>query len=143
MEGVGGQDAEELDFIFESVHLFFVFLAGTGAWSGPEEHLLVVRSLFHVESEKGGIPWIIAPELTPVQELEGLAGTGLAPRLEALLRWLGTGKGVTFTGALRAKDMEGPRLPSASGPGESSRQPSTCRKRSSAMSKCPAMRSAA
>ena len=107
MDGVEGQDEEELDFIFESVHLYIEFLASTGAWTGPEEHLLAVHSLFHAESEESGMPQIIAPELTPAQELEGLAGTELAQRMEALLRWLGTGKDVTSTGALRLKDIEG------------------------------------
>ncbi|MDO5754210.1 plasmid pRiA4b ORF-3 family protein [Arthrobacter sp.] len=107
MEGVEGQDEEELDFIFESVHLYIEFLADTGAWTGPEEHLLAVHALFHAESEESGMPQIIAPELTPAQELEGLAGTELARRMEALLRWLGTGKDVTSTGALRLKDIEG------------------------------------
>ncbi|MDJ0312689.1 plasmid pRiA4b ORF-3 family protein [Arthrobacter sp. H35-D1] len=107
MAGVDGQDEDELDFIFESVHLYIEFLAETGAWTGPEEHLLAVHSLFHGESEEGGIPQIIAPELTPAQELEGLAGTELARRMEALLGWLGAGKDVTSTGALRLKDIEG------------------------------------
>lgn len=107
MAGVGGQDEEELEFIFESVHLYIEFLADTGAWTGQEEHLLAVHSLFHGETEEGDIPQIIAPDLTPAQELEGLAGTELARRMEALLRWLGAGKDATSTGALRLKDIEG------------------------------------
>ena len=107
MDGVEGQDEEELDFIFESVHLYIEFLASTGAWTGPEDHLLAVHSLFHAEMDEGGMPQISAPELTPAQELEGLAETELARRMEALLRWLGSGKDVTSTGALRLKDIEG------------------------------------
>lgn len=107
MAGVEGQDEEELDFIFESIHLYVEFLAETGAWTGSDELLLAIHALFHAEPEEDSIPAIIAPDLTPAQELEGLAGTELALRMEALLRWVGAGKDVTSTGALRLKDIEG------------------------------------
>ncbi len=111
-----GADGEDVtSFSFDAIHVYLEFLGETGAWTGTEEDFDAVDELFHMD-EEGALPAIDVPELTDEEEvpeltddeeLAALAGTGLAQRLEKLLRWLGDGRTVTSTGVLRLKEIEG------------------------------------
>lgn len=100
------EDEDEISFAFESIHLYLEFLSETDAWTGTDEGFDAVDELFHMDEERS-LPEITAPELMVEEELAALAGTGLAQRLEKLLGWLGEGRAVTSTGALRLKEIEG------------------------------------
>ncbi|MCQ9162776.1 plasmid pRiA4b ORF-3 family protein [Arthrobacter sp. STN4] len=108
-ETISGYDEDDEDgitFAFAAIHVYVEFLGETGAWTGTEENFDAVDELFHMDGE-ASLPEIVAPTLMEEEELAGLAGTGLARRLERLLLWLGDGRTVTSTGALRLKEIEG------------------------------------
>ncbi|NVM95477.1 plasmid pRiA4b ORF-3 family protein [Arthrobacter wenxiniae] len=117
MGGVDEDDADLLEFTVESIHGYLEFLSETDAWTGSTEDFDAIQDLFSEDYEdyedddedgwEGGIPDIVVPDLTVAEELAGLSGTVLAQRLDALLRWIGTGKDVTSRGWLRMKDIEG------------------------------------
>ena len=102
-----GGTEDDVDFVWESVHLYVEFLADTRAWTGSPEDLETVHGMFHGIEPEGKIPQLKAPDLTPEQELAGLEETVLAQRVEALLRWVGRSREVTATGALKLKEIEG------------------------------------
>lgn len=92
-------------FAFDAIHVYIEFLGETDAWTGTEENYSAVDDLFHPNEQKA-FPDVVAPNLTAEEQLAGLESTALAQRMEALLRWIGSGKAVTTTGALRLKDIE-------------------------------------
>lgn len=99
-----GQD-DETEFAFDAIHVYIEFLGETDTWTGTEANYSAVDDLFHPDEEQA-FPEVVAPNLTAEEELAGLESTALAQRMEALLRWIGSGKAVTTTGALRLKDIE-------------------------------------
>jgi hypothetical protein len=105
-DGFDDYEEGETSFAFDAVHTYLEFLGETSTWTGTEEGFNAVDDLFHID-EEGLLPDIVAPNLTPEEELAGLEATGLAQRMEALLRWIGASKPVTSTGALRLKEIEG------------------------------------
>lgn len=106
MEDLGADTEDEIDLLWDSLHLYMDFLRGTGTWTGTAEDSDIIHDTFH-EDGRGQLPQIQLLELTPDEELQQLSGTVLAQQLEALLRWIGTSKQATSTGALRLKDIEG------------------------------------
>lgn len=107
IEDLDAKTEDDIDFAWDSIHLYVDFLRVTGAWTGTAEDSELVHSMFHEDQAKAGMPQIIVPDLTPRQVLDGLAGTILAQRMDAMLRWIGKGRDVTSTGALRLKDIAG------------------------------------
>ena len=107
IEDVDAKTEDDIDFAWDSIHLYVDFLRETGAWTGTPEDSELVHSMFHEDLEDAGMPRIITPDLTARQVWDGLAGTVLAQRMEAILRWVGKGRDVTSTGALRLKDIAG------------------------------------
>lgn len=105
--GYDPKDADEIELVWESLHTYIEFLIETNAWTGTRDDLDAIHGIFHGEDFEDVIPPLEVPSLTPQQELEGLAGTVLSQRVEALLRWLGNGREVTATGTLRLKEIEG------------------------------------
>ena len=106
-EGLDAKTEDDIDFAWNSIHLYVDFLRETGIWTGTAEDSELVHNMFHEDLEEAGMPQIITPDLTPHQMWEGMAGTVLAQRMEAILRWIGKGRDVTSTGALRLKDIAG------------------------------------
>ncbi|MDJ0312708.1 plasmid pRiA4b ORF-3 family protein [Arthrobacter sp. H35-D1] len=94
------------DFAFDAIHVYIEFLGKTDAWTGTDEDFNAVDELFHMGAERV-LPDVVAPNLTPEEVLASLEGTELSRRLDAFLRWLGDGRTVTSTGALRLKEVEG------------------------------------
>jgi hypothetical protein len=96
-----------VDFYF-ALHSFAHFLKETGRWSGSEEayedlHLLLESGL---GASGPDLPDILVPRLSSEEQDAAFATMPLIQRASALLEWLGTGKEVTATGALRLKDIE-------------------------------------
>lgn len=110
LDGVDEEDEELLEFTVESIHGYLAFLSETEAWTGSAEDFDAIEDFFYEDDDeggwKGGIPDIVVPDLTVAEELAGLSGTAMGQRLDALLRWVGTGKDVTSRGWLRMKDIE-------------------------------------
>jgi hypothetical protein len=109
MDAILSEPDDEEDwagFAFDAIHVYLEFLSSTDAWTGTDEDFEAVDDLFHV-GEEGELPQVTVPNLSDQEELAGLEGTVLAQRMEALLTWIGSGKDVTSTGALRLKDIEG------------------------------------
>jgi HAMP domain-containing protein len=98
---------DEIELVWGSLHAYIDFLSETDAWTGTLEDLDAIHRIFHEDDLEEGVPQLEVPALTPQQELDGLAGTVMAQRVEALLRWLGQGREVTATGALKLKEIEG------------------------------------
>ena len=109
MEAALSEHDDEEDwrgFAFDAIHVYIEFLGKTDAWTGTDEDFNAVDELFHM-GEEGVLPDVVAPNLTPEEVLAGLEGTELSRRLYAFLGWLGDGRTVTSTGALRLKEVEG------------------------------------
>ncbi|MDO5753326.1 hypothetical protein [Arthrobacter sp.] len=87
--GANGEDVA--NFSFDAILFYLEFLGASGLWTGTDDDFNAVDDLFHMDEERSLLA-ITAPELTAAEELAALAGTGLAQRLEKLLRWLGEGK---------------------------------------------------
>jgi Plasmid pRiA4b ORF-3-like protein len=100
-------DVENAAFVVDAVHAYVDFLCETGRWSGSAEQLAGVREFFDTLGEDGDGPgYLDVPDIPEGEALEVLAGLPLIQRATALLRWIGTGKPVTGTGALRLRDIE-------------------------------------
>jgi hypothetical protein len=107
MDEIEAADPDEAAMVFAVLHLFIDFLHETGKWTGSEEDYLVVHSMLIDSEEPGaGMPVIEVPRLPEAEEAEFLAALPLIHRARALVEWLGEGKAVTSTGALRLKDIE-------------------------------------
>ena len=103
----GSADVESAVFVVEAIHAYVDFLSETGRWSGSEEQLDQVRYFFDIlagDEEEGG--YLEVPDIPEAQALEVLSGLPLIQRVGALLRWIGPGRPVTGTGALRLRDIE-------------------------------------
>jgi hypothetical protein len=99
--------AENAVFAVEAVHAYVDFLAETGRWSGSEEQLdLVVAFLDVVAGDEEVDGYLEVPDIPDEQALTVLSALPLIQRVTALLRWIGPGKPVTATGALRLRDIE-------------------------------------
>ncbi|MBT2594826.1 hypothetical protein [Arthrobacter sp. ISL-72] len=111
---VTGADADEADdagravYVVAAVHAFVDFLAETGRWAGSAEQLAEVIDLLHALAGGGdGVAgYVDVPDIPDEDALRVFSQLPLIKRATALLEWIGDGKPVTATGALRLRDIE-------------------------------------
>lgn len=98
---------EDAVLVVEAVHAYVDFLSETGRWSGSAEQLAGITDFFESVGSAEDEPGIIdVPDIAEEQALEVFSGLPLIQRATALLQWIGEGKPVTATGALRVRDIE-------------------------------------
>jgi hypothetical protein len=98
---------ESSNFVVDAVHAFVEFLGETGRWSGTPAQLADVMDFFDTTGEDdGGQGYVEIPEIPEEEALEVFSSLPLVQRATALLQWVGEGKPVTGTGALRLRDIE-------------------------------------
>ncbi|EMY33917.1 hypothetical protein D477_012340 [Arthrobacter crystallopoietes BAB-32] len=107
LAAIEATDPDEAVVVFEAFHCFIDFLHATGRWSRSEEDYQAVHAMLSDPGAEEGLPLIEVPELSSAEEAEALDALPLVQRARGLLEWLGAGKPVTATGALRLKDVEG------------------------------------
>ena len=104
---IGMADVENTVFVVTAVHAYVGFLSDTGRWSGSAEQLAGVMDFFDDIAEDDDEPGLIdVPYVSEQEALEALSGLPLIRRATALLQWIGDGRPVTATGALRLRDIE-------------------------------------
>ena len=98
---------EEAIFVRDAMAAFIDFLEETGRWSGSGDQLAVIRDVLDTAAaDGGGWGFIDVPDIPDAQALEVFSGLPLIQRATALLQWIGEGRPVTATGALRLRDIE-------------------------------------
>jgi len=97
---------EEAGFVQDAVGAFVEFLVETGRWNGSADQLAVVRDVVDTAGADGGWGIIDVPDIPDAQALEVFSTLPLIQKATALLRWIGEGRPVTATGALRRQDIE-------------------------------------
>ncbi|HAP91331.1 MAG TPA: hypothetical protein DCR15_17155 [Arthrobacter bacterium] len=99
---------EAFDDIYFALHSYIHFLKGTGRWSGTDDAYEELHSVLGrgIASAVPHLPVIQVPVLSDKHQDAAFKAMPLIQRASALLEWLGTGKEVTGTGALRLKDIE-------------------------------------
>ncbi len=98
---------ESTKFVLDAVHAFVEFLVETGSWSGSADQLAEVLEVFDAAAEDdGGWRYVDVPDIPERQALDAFSNLPLVQRATALLQWVGEGKPVTGTGALRLRDLE-------------------------------------
>lgn len=103
-------DEDVVPVIAATFLVYLSFLAETGRWTGSPEALddcleIVADVLEETEQVWPGLPDIEPPDVAANQELAALAALPLLEQLRALVRWLGQGRRVTGTGAIRTADL--------------------------------------
>jgi hypothetical protein len=102
-----GVDAEQAALIVDSVHSYVEFLSETGRWTGTADQLAEVLEFFDSLADGAeGQEAIQVPDLPQEEALAAFAGLPLIQKATALLQWIGDGRPVTGTGALRLRDIE-------------------------------------
>ncbi|MCB5281892.1 MULTISPECIES: plasmid pRiA4b ORF-3 family protein [unclassified Arthrobacter] len=107
-----GDDVDEAAYTVAAVQAFVEFLAETERWSGSEEQLAEIRDFFDAldgdDRSNGGVGWglVDVPAIPALDALAALSRLPLIQRATALLQWIGDGKPVTATGALRLREIE-------------------------------------
>ncbi|MET1087363.1 MAG: hypothetical protein ABWY04_09630 [Arthrobacter sp.] len=100
-------DAEQVALIVDSVHSYVEFLSETGRWTGTAELLAEVLEFFDSLGDgEDGQETIQVPDIPQEQALAVFSGLPLIQKATALLQWVGEGRPVTGTGALRLRDIE-------------------------------------
>jgi hypothetical protein len=98
---------ESNNFVVDAVHAFVEFLGETGRWSGTPAQLADVMDFFDTTGEDDrGQGYLEVPEISEEEAVEVFSDLPLVQRATALLQWVGEGKPVTGTGALRLSDIE-------------------------------------
>jgi hypothetical protein len=102
------QTEEALDDFYFALHAFARFLKGTGRWTGTEDAYEELNSVLGsgIGAAAPSLPDIVVPQLSDGQQEAAFKTMPLIQRASSLLAWLGAGKEVTATGALRLKDIE-------------------------------------
>ena len=94
-------------FVVHSVGAFVEFLVDTGRWGGSADQLAEVMDFLDTAGgDDGGGGLIDVPDIPDEEALADLSELPLIRRATALLQWIGEGKPVTATGALRLRDIE-------------------------------------
>ena len=98
---------ERTHFVVHSVGAFVEFLVETGRWSGSADQLAAVMDFLDTTGEDdGGRSLLDVPDIPDEEALAAFSELPLIRRATALLQWIGEGKPVTATGALRLRDIE-------------------------------------
>jgi hypothetical protein len=102
------QTEEALDDFYFALHSFARFLNGTGRWAGTEDAYQELHSVLGggIGAAAPSLPDILVPQLSDGHQEAAFKTMPLIQRASSLLAWLGAGKEVTATGALRLKDIE-------------------------------------
>ncbi len=92
----------------DSWHTYIHYLQDSGRWTGSDEEFAETHSVLseNWDEHDAPLPEVEVPELSQSEEAIGFSQLDLIHRTNRLLEWLGTGKQVTQTGALRRKDIE-------------------------------------
>ncbi|MDP5226138.1 MULTISPECIES: hypothetical protein [Arthrobacter] len=104
LEELGSADEENRVFhvIMDDVQVYTAFLDATGTWTGDADHLDIILESFDLDGELEAE--LSAGEEGAADEAEDAAA---ADAVSALLAWIGAGKELTATGALRLADIAG------------------------------------
>ncbi|UVJ40227.1 hypothetical protein [Arthrobacter sp. CJ23] len=99
---------EALDGFYDELHLYVDFLMESGRWTGSREDYDEVHGFLSGEADDDlpDLPDIQVPELSDAEQDHAFSELPLIQRTTRLLDWVGAGKEVTSTGALRLKDIE-------------------------------------
>ncbi|MBO1269692.1 plasmid pRiA4b ORF-3 family protein [Arthrobacter cavernae] len=105
---LAGDDDGILDGLYDALHVYVDYLKESGQWTGSQQDYDHVHALLSDETDDNGpdLPDIKIPELTDEEQLRAFSELPLIKRTTRLLEWIGAGKDVTSTGALRLKDIE-------------------------------------
>ncbi|MDP9997050.1 hypothetical protein [Pseudarthrobacter sulfonivorans] len=105
-------DPEHADDAFDDLYFalesYVRFLKGTGRWTGTEGAYAELQAVLGSGPAVAATdhPDIVVPRLSDEEQESAFDAMPLIRRASALLEWLGAGKEVTATGALRLKDIE-------------------------------------
>lgn len=90
-------------------HMYVHYLHASGRWTGSDDEFAGTHGVLEEadwDENDPSLPELEVPELSQSEEAIGFSQLELIQRTNRLLEWLGTGKQVTQTGALRRKDIE-------------------------------------
>ncbi|ALV40923.1 hypothetical protein AU252_06935 [Pseudarthrobacter sulfonivorans] len=99
---------EALDDIFFALHSYIHFLKATGRWSGSDAAYEELHAALGngIAAAVPQLPVIQVPDLSDDHQEAAFNAMPLIQHATSLLDWIGTGKEITSTGALRLKDIE-------------------------------------
>ncbi|QNE13551.1 hypothetical protein [Pseudarthrobacter sp. NBSH8] len=99
---------EAFDDIYFALHSYIHFLNGTGRWTGTDAAYEELHSVLGngIAAAVPQLPAIQVPDLSDDHQEAAFNAMPLIQRASALLEWVGTGREITSTGALRLKHIE-------------------------------------
>ncbi|WP_426989627.1 hypothetical protein [Pseudarthrobacter sp. Y6] len=99
---------EAFDDVYFALHSYVHFLKATGRWGGTEAAYEELHSALGrgIAAAVPPLPVIQVPDLSDEHQDAAFNAMPLIQRATSLLDWIGTGKEITSTGALRLKDIE-------------------------------------
>lgn len=99
---------EAFDDIYFALHSYIHFLNGTGRWTGTDAAYEELHSALGngIAAAVPQLPAIQVPDLSDDHQEAAFNAMPLIQRASSLLEWIGTGRDITSTGALRLKDIE-------------------------------------
>lgn len=99
---------EAFDDIYFALHSYIHFLKRTGRWSGTDADFEELHSALGngMAAAVPQLPVIQVPDLSDDHQEAAFNAMPLIQHATSLLDWIGTGKEITSTGALRLKDIE-------------------------------------
>ncbi|RAX46410.1 hypothetical protein DQ354_05690 [Arthrobacter sp. AQ5-06] len=99
---------EAFDDVYFALHSYVHFLEATGRWSGTDAAYEELHSALGrgIAAAVPPLPVIQVPDLSDAHQDAAFNAMPLIQRATSLLDWIGTGKEITSTGALRLKDIE-------------------------------------
>lgn len=99
---------EAFDDIYFALHSYIHFLKGTGRWSGTDADFEELHAALGngIAAAVPQLPVIQVPDLSDHHQEAAFGAMPLIQHATSLLDWIGTGKEITSTGALRLKDIE-------------------------------------
>ncbi|MEW9872262.1 hypothetical protein [Arthrobacter sp. HS15c] len=101
--------ADAVEDIFRALAVYIEFLDESGRWSGTEAAYEELQSFLATPGGPEDVPGrrpIDVPHLSTEEQDTAFNALPLIQRASSLLEWIGEGKDVTTTGALRLKDIE-------------------------------------
>jgi hypothetical protein len=100
-------DLEEVAYTVDAVRSYVEFLSETGRWTGTAGELAEALDFFDSLGDDAiGQEPLQVPDIPEDQALAAFSTLPLIRKATALLQWIGDGKPVTGTGALRLRDIE-------------------------------------